>query len=59
VAAHSRGEDGRSESSPAGHCFTPEWEINRAIERQIAAFDFEGVAKRAIANGIDRACGRI
>jgi hypothetical protein len=38
--------------------FTPEAELHRAIERRIAAFDFEAVANRAIAAGIDRARGR-
>ncbi len=39
--------------------FTPEAELHRAIERQIAAFDFAGLARRAIAEGIDRARGRV
>jgi hypothetical protein len=39
--------------------FTPEDELHRAIERRIAAFDFEAVANHAIAAGIDRACGRV
>jgi hypothetical protein len=30
-------------------------QIHRAIERRIAAFDFEAVASQAIAAGIDRA----
>jgi hypothetical protein len=39
--------------------FTPESEIRRSIERRIAAFDFEAVARRTIAEGIERARGRI
>jgi hypothetical protein len=39
--------------------FTPESEIHSAIERRIATFDFEGLARRAIADGIDRARGRV
>jgi hypothetical protein len=39
--------------------FTPESEIQRAIERRIAAFDFVAVAQRAITAGIDRARGRV
>src|SRR5205807_2196676 len=39
--------------------FTPESEIRRSIERRIAAFDFEALARRAIADGIDRARGRV
>jgi hypothetical protein len=39
--------------------FTPESEIHRAIERRIAAFDFEAVARRTIADGIERARGRV
>jgi len=39
--------------------FTPESEIHRAIERRIAAFDFAGLARRAIADGIERARGRV
>jgi hypothetical protein len=39
--------------------FTPESEIHRAIERRIAAFDFEAVARRTIAEGIERARGRV
>ncbi len=39
--------------------FTPETELHRAIERQIAAFDFAGLARRAIAEGVDRARGRV
>jgi hypothetical protein len=39
--------------------FTPEGEIHRAIERRIAAFDFDGLAKRAIAEGLDRSRGRV
>jgi hypothetical protein len=39
--------------------FTPEAELQRAIERRIAAFDFEAVAQAAIADGIGRARGRV
>src|SRR5947209_5125594 len=39
--------------------FTPEAELRRAIERRIAAFDFEALARRAIAEGIDRARGQV
>jgi hypothetical protein len=39
--------------------FTPESELYRAIDRQIAAFDFSAVASRAIAAGIDRSRGRV
>jgi hypothetical protein len=39
--------------------FTPEAEIHRAIERRIAAFDFEVVAMKAVATGIDQARGRV
>jgi hypothetical protein len=39
--------------------FTSEREIRQALERRIGGFDFEGLAKRAISDGIDRACGRI
>jgi hypothetical protein len=39
--------------------FTSESEIRRNIERRIAGFDFEGLARRAIADGIDRARGRV
>jgi hypothetical protein len=39
--------------------FTPESEIHHAIQRRIAAFDFEGLARRAVADGIERARGRI
>jgi hypothetical protein len=39
--------------------FTPEAEIQRAIERRIAAFDFEAVANHGIAAGIDRVRGRV
>src|SRR5262249_45446662 len=44
---------------PAPIAFPPEREIHQAIERQIAAFDFEAVAKRAIADGLDRFRGRV
>jgi hypothetical protein len=37
--------------------FTPESELYRAINRRIAAFDFEALAKRAITEGIDRSRG--
>ncbi len=37
--------------------FTPESEIYRAINRGIAAFDFEGLARRAVADGLDRRGG--
>jgi hypothetical protein len=39
--------------------FTPESEIHGAIERRIAAFDFEAMACNAIADGIDRTRGRV
>jgi hypothetical protein len=39
--------------------FTSERDIRLAIERRIAGFDFEGLAKHAIGEGIDRACGRV
>jgi hypothetical protein len=39
--------------------FTPESELYQAIQRRIAAFDFESLAKRAIADGIDRSRGRV
>jgi hypothetical protein len=39
--------------------FTPYGEIQRAIERQVTALDFEGIARRSIADGIDRARGRV
>jgi hypothetical protein len=45
--------------APAVIAFTPEGEIHRAIERRIAAFDFEALARRAVADGIDRARGRV
>lgn len=38
---------------------TPESELYRAINRRIAAFDFEGLATRAIADGLERCRGRI
>jgi hypothetical protein len=50
--------------SPSGACgfaavpvvaFTPEEVIRRAIERRIAAFDFEALANSAIADSLDRA----
>jgi hypothetical protein len=37
--------------------FTPE-EIHSAI-RRIAAFDFEALAQRVIADGLDRSRGRV
>jgi hypothetical protein len=46
------------EASPS-IAFTPETEIHRAIERRIVTFDFEQIARRAIADGIERARGRI
>ena len=39
--------------------FTPESEIHNAIRRRIAAFDFEALAQRAIADGLDRSRGRV
>jgi hypothetical protein len=39
--------------------FTTEREIRQAVERQIAAFNFEALATRVIKDGIDRAGGRI
>jgi hypothetical protein len=39
--------------------FTPEAELRRAIERRIAAFDFEELATSVIADGLDSACGRV
>jgi hypothetical protein len=39
--------------------FTPEAKLRRAVERRIAAFDFEAFAQTAIADGIGRACGRV
>ncbi len=39
--------------------FTPESEMYHAINRGIAAFDFEGLARRAVADGLDRARGRV
>ncbi len=46
-------------AAPPAVAFTPESEIRHAIERQIAAFDFEALARRAVADGIDRARGRV
>lgn len=39
--------------------FTAEEELHRAIERRIAAIDFEGLARRSIQDGIDLARGRV
>jgi hypothetical protein len=39
--------------------FTPESEINNSSERRIAAFDFEALAKHAIAETLDRSRGRV
>jgi hypothetical protein len=39
--------------------FTPEAEILRSVERRISGFDFEGLARRAVADGFDRAMGRV
>jgi hypothetical protein len=39
--------------------FTSERELRQAIERGIAGFDFKGLAKLAISNGLDRARGRV
>jgi hypothetical protein len=39
--------------------FTPESEIHNAIHRRIAAFDFEALAHRAIADGLDRCRDRV
>ncbi len=39
--------------------FTAESEIHSSIERQIGAIDFEGLARRAIADGIERARWRV
>jgi hypothetical protein len=44
---------------PLTVAFTPESEILKSIERRIGAFDFEGLARKAIADGIDRARGRV
>jgi hypothetical protein len=38
---------------------SPEDEIQRAIERRIAAFDLEALANQPIAGSIDRARGRV
>src|SRR5947209_14750197 len=46
-------------STPPVVSFTPESELYRAIDRGIAAFHFEALAKRAIADKIDRARGRV
>jgi hypothetical protein len=49
------------EAAPASPIvpFTPESELYQAIKRRIAAFDFEGLAQRAIEAGIDRSRGRV
>ncbi len=49
------------EAAPASPIvpFTPESELYQVIQRRIAAFDFESIAKRAIAQGIDRSRGRV
>jgi hypothetical protein len=39
--------------------FTPEAEIRRSVERRISGFDFEGLARRAVADSIERAIGRV
>jgi len=39
--------------------FTPEAELQRSIERRIAAFDFEALANHAIVAGIELARGRV
>jgi hypothetical protein len=39
--------------------FTPESELYRAIERRVAAFDLEALAKHAIAEGLERSRGRV
>jgi hypothetical protein len=39
--------------------FTPESEVYQAIERRMAAFDFEALAKLSTAEGIDRCRGRV
>jgi hypothetical protein len=39
--------------------FTPESEIHNAIRRRIAAFDFDALAQRAIADGLDQSRGRV
>jgi hypothetical protein len=44
---------------PAPIPFTSEREIRQAIERRIAVFDFEALAKRVVVDGIDRVCGRV
>jgi hypothetical protein len=44
---------------PTPVAFTSEREICKAIERRIAGFDLEVVAKRAITDGVDRVRGRV
>jgi hypothetical protein len=39
--------------------FTPEAEILKSIDHQIAAIDFHHLARQAVEDGIDRARGRI
>jgi hypothetical protein len=39
--------------------FTPETELYQAIQRRIAAFAFEALAMRAIAEQVKRAQGRV
>lgn len=39
--------------------FTAWTEIENAIARKVAAFDFTSLAQKAVADGIDRAKGRI
>ncbi len=39
--------------------FTPESELYQAINRRIAAFDFEALAMRAVAAQLERAQGRV
>ena len=44
---------------PPPIAFTPESELHKAIDRRISALDFEGLARRVIADGIERARGRV
>jgi hypothetical protein len=39
--------------------FTTEAEMHRSIESRIESFDFEGLAQRAVQEGIERARGRV
>ncbi len=48
-----------SPEQPHPLAFTTEAEIRRSIETRIAAFDFEGLAQRAVQEGIERARGRV